>query len=390
MNTNTLKTLLFIASIAVFSTNTLAANIEPFDQLTAKAKSTDNSQMTYSFVFKKANSNAVLIEVPAIYSSSKIDGSFPPLPVTMKNTSVRVFLKRMKGKLKVSESLIVTHKYTIPTFKNPGSYTRGLSDMSKRLGFSHNVQLSTINKNDLVFSDLYAKKYIEKLLGHSISEPTFDSNNQSTSSNDFIETFVSGNKTFSYTKIANDGSELPKTTKLGTGSNDWACTKDNKTGLIWEVKTDDDGLRDKDWEYSWYKPSGYNGGNVGYTDVHKNWGVPNCSTKDNCNTDAFTNAVNTKGLCGKKDWRMPTVDELKTLVYCSDGKYNTDGSCTDYNAISKPSINTIYFPNTLDDCWYWSSSPYANDSSYAWLVYFYYGNSYGYSKYVNFSVRLVR
>jgi hypothetical protein len=49
-----------------------------------------------------------------------------------------------------------------------------------------------------------------------------------------------------YTKIANDGSELPDSATLGTNPTDWACTKDNKTGLIWEVKTDDGGLRDKD------------------------------------------------------------------------------------------------------------------------------------------------
>ena len=73
-----------------------------------------------------------------------------------------------------------------------------------------------------------------------------------------------------YSKISNSGSVLPDTATLGSGANDWACTKDNKTGLIWEVKTDDGGLRDKDWYYSWYKPNGDNGGDVGYRGSNTN------------------------------------------------------------------------------------------------------------------------
>ena len=116
----------------------------------------------------------------------------------------------------------------------------------------------------------------------------------------------------------------------------------------------------------------------------------NCSTKDNCNTYAFTNAVNTKGLCGKNDWRMPTIDELMKLLYCSDGKYNTDGYCTNYKSVSTPTINSTYFPNTLSNEIYWSSSPVGYLSKVAWVVDFFNGFSYGGDKYVNGFVRLVR
>jgi hypothetical protein len=193
--------------------------------------------------------------------------------------------------------------------------------------------------------------------------------------------------TTGYTKISNSGAVLPDTATLGSGANDWACTKDNKTGLTWEVKTDDGGLRYKDWTYSWYKPSGDNGGDAGYTD--RAYGAPYCSTQNNCNTDAFTNAVNTKGLCGKKDWRMPTKDELMKLVVCSDGKYETDGSCANYLPVTKPTINSTYFPNTVSN-FYWSSSPNALDSSYAWGVYFGNGYSGSSNKFYNYFVRLVR
>ena len=158
--------------------------------------------------------------------------------------------------------------------------------------------------------------------------------------------------TSGYSKIANNGSTLSDSAQLGANSNDWACTKDNKTGLIWEVKTTDGGLRDYKNFYSWYEPDATkNGGDAGY----QNYGT--CKGSQ-CDTYAFTNAVNANGLCGKTDWRMPTVAELMKLVVCSDGKSDTDGSCTNYMTVTSPTINTTYFPNT--NYLFWSSSPYAN------------------------------
>jgi hypothetical protein len=186
--------------------------------------------------------------------------------------------------------------------------------------------------------------------------------------------------TTGYTKISNSGAVLPDVANLGSGDNDWACTKDDKTGLTWEVKTDDGGLRDKDWAYSWYQPSGDNGGNVGYTDVDKKWGRPKCSTNDNCNTYAFTNAVNAKGLCGKNDWRMPTIDELKGLV--------TMKTMVNQPLNASLYINANYFPNI--NYWYWSSSPYADGISYLWDVYFYGRRSDCYGKGCSGFVLLVR
>ena len=78
---------------------------------------------------------------------------------------------------------------------------------------------------------------------------------------------------------------------------------------------------------------------------------------------------------------MPAVDELMTLVYCSDGKYEKDGSCT-YRSVFAPSINSTYFPNT-SVYEYWSSSPNASGSSYAWVVFFNFGYSVSNVKNVN-------
>ncbi|ENM5742683.1 DUF1566 domain-containing protein [Vibrio metoecus] len=79
-------------------------------------------------------------------------------------------------------------------------------------------------------------------------------------------------------------------------------------------------------------------------------------------------------LGGFSDWRLPNKNELASIV-----EYRCYG----------PAINSQPFPNTPSS-WYWSSSPDADDSSYAWVVGFFHGDVYDYDK-DNYSyVRLVR
>jgi len=150
------------------------------------------------------------------------------------------------------------------------------------------------------------------------------------------------------------------------------------------VKTSDGGLRDKNWYYSWYEIDG------DYKDVRDS--NPNCSTKDDCNTYSYTNAVNVQGLCGAKDWRLPTKVELMKLVLCSDGKYNADdGKCTNIFSVTRPTINTTYFPDVTQKYpWFWSSTPYTGYSDGAWIVAFHGGYSEYYGKVDGSYIRLVR
>ena len=167
-----------------------------------------------------------------------------------------------------------------------------------------------------------------------------------------------GNAGFLFTKLDSLGNSL------GDNATEWSCVLDNVTGLIWEVKTDDDGLHNKNDEYTWYNSDpNTNGGYVGYADDsfgYECYGYNSNDTKSFCNTEAFVNRVNTNSLCGARDWRLPSRGELQSIV--------------DYSSYD-PSIDTEYFPNTQSDdqsydLGYWSSSPFVSDNSSAWMMNF--------------------
>jgi hypothetical protein len=168
----------------------------------------------------------------------------------------------------------------------------------------------------------------------------------------FLVVSRTNSKKTGYTKIANNGSVLPDDAKLGTAPNDWACTQDNKTGLIWEIKTMDGGLRDAHNVYSWYKPGSdadIQNGNF-------------CKKGIDCNTAGFVNAVNEQGLCGSNIWRLPTENELLSIL--SRFTLSPD------SATNSP-ISPTYFPNTTP-IFLWTSNPNDSNNSrgMAWFVYF--------------------
>jgi len=159
-----------------------------------------------------------------------------------------------------------------------------------------------------------------------------------------------------YSKLGTNDVVLPDSANPADG---WIATRDNVTGLIWEMKTNDASIHDKSNAYTWCDTNpATNDGDQG-------------ACGNGVSTEEFIAAVNGASFAGHADWRLPSYDELKTVV--------------DFGR-SSPSVNTTFFPNTQS--WgYWSSTA---GPSTAWLTYFDDGNRGPGTKSNAYYVRAVR
>ncbi len=155
-----------------------------------------------------------------------------------------------------------------------------------------------------------------------------------------------GEAGFDFTKISNSGNPLAPAAALGAGPANWACTRDNVTGLVWEVKVDDDTHpRHRGWTYTWYNSTGANDGGSAGTSAG---GA--CLTTDRCDTEKFVADVNAVGLCGANDWRMATREELRSIMHYGR---------------AAPAIDPDYFPDVTMLDFFWTGSPYSGDPATA-------------------------
>ncbi|MCE3251250.1 MAG: hypothetical protein K0Q67_260 [Cellvibrio sp.] len=120
------------------------------------------------------------------------------------------------------------------------------------------------------------------------------------------------------------------------------CAIIESSGLTWELKTDDGGIHDKDNVYRWGGIGAEKTGTIFFDD----W-------------NSLLNATNNEKLCGFNDWRVPTIEELKTLVTSAE---------------RKPVIDTSIFSLT-QAMPYWSVSTYQHYPEHAQTVDFATGTS---------------
>lgn len=126
------------------------------------------------------------------------------------------------------------------------------------------------------------------------------------------------------------------------------CVLDNRTGLLWEVKQAAEGLHHAGDAFTWHssdaaehggEPGLVNGGSCGQSP---------------CDTEAFVAAVNEATLCGRNDWRMPSRDELLTLL---------DSSRIGQGAAMDPD----YFPGAAA-AEYWAGTTFRMYPQGAWAI----------------------
>lgn len=89
---------------------------------------------------------------------------------------------------------------------------------------------------------------------------------------------IDGVRGFNFTKLDDDGDELPPFAAS------WSCVKDNVTGLIWENKTRDGSVSDQSNRVQWDQ------------------------------LGSKLTEINSIGRCGFSDWRLPSPQEMLSMV----------------------------------------------------------------------------
>ena len=99
-----------------------------------------------------------------------------------------------------------------------------------------------------------------------------------------------------FVKLDIQGRELPP------DAEQWAMVRDRATGLVWEVKTTDGSIHDRERTFNWEDAQ-----------------------------ETFLAELNSRNFGGFSDWRLPTTDELRTIMVKG----------------AEPYINQDFFPNTV-------------------------------------------
>jgi hypothetical protein len=107
----------------------------------------------------------------------------------------------------------------------------------------------------------------------------------------------------------------------------WSCVLDRDTGLLWENKSDNEGLHYATATFSWFDAASGAGRAASgscYNEDGEMYG---------CDTQAYARLASSERWCGRNDWRLPAAAELQSLLF-------------DTGYAGAPRIATGFFPHT--------------------------------------------
>lgn len=154
-----------------------------------------------------------------------------------------------------------------------------------------------------------------------------------------------GAQGFDFTRLDNNGDAVENPSFA------FSCVRDNVTGLIWQVKDNQNtgSIHFVEQTVTWFADED-NGNFAG----ELNPASTTCNVQNQqCNTQDYTAQVNAQGLCGFYDWRLPKPNELQSIV--------------NYGKATPPMVDTVFFPflggNNAQQLWYWTSQSSADGVS---------------------------
>lgn len=131
---------------------------------------------------------------------------------------------------------------------------------------------------------------------------------------------------FQFTKLNSEG--MP----VADDATEWSCVKDERSGLIWEKKSDDSSSTQYMERYFVYQVSGK------FEPFSKDVEATNCKDSDNvCSTEDYVKYLNKQKVCGITSWRLPTYGEVYNLIDFGETEKSADD---DVYGLTKK-----YFPN---------------------------------------------
>lgn len=136
-----------------------------------------------------------------------------------------------------------------------------------------------------------------------------------------------------YEKVDSSGNIAP------ANASQWSCTLDTDTDLLWEVK----GQFSRRYFNAWYTNTTGVGpeavtarGKCVWEPTYKIW-----IEDESCHTEGYADYINELALCGYSDWRVPTREELETILF---------------EDLAPPHWSTDYFPNSAQMFNSWSAT----------------------------------